>query len=303
MIEVNKIASLTGHQNPIYALEASKKPGIIFTAGNDKGIVEWSLKRMEFIKVLMPVPTSVYSLHALSFAPILASGERSGRVNIFDFEQQRVTAVFNHHNKPVFALASINQKRELLASSEDGTVSVVDPVNNNLLYNFQVSKEMVRCIAVSPDEKLVAFGCKDNLIRVYNVDDYSFVTEINGHTLPITSLSFSPDGNRLLSGSRDAQLKIWNVSDFNLIENIAAHLFAIYDIKFHASLPYFATASQDKSIKIWDSETFKLRKIISREKGYESHSHSINKIIWDAETGNLISTGDDKAVILWEVKF
>ncbi|WP_207420410.1 WD40 repeat domain-containing protein [Desertivirga brevis] len=303
MIEVNRLALLTGHQNPIYALEPSLKPGLFFTAGNDKGIVEWSSKKQEFLKVLMPVNSSVYSLHALSFAPILASGERSGRINLFDFVDQRVKASLNHHNKPVFALSSVERKRELLATSEDGTVSIIDPANADLIYKFEVSKETVRCLAISPDEKLVAFGSKDNVIRIFDVEDYSLVAELRDHTMPVTSLQFSPDGLKLLSGSRDAQLKIWNVNDFSILETIPAHLFAIYDIKYHPNLPYFATASQDKSIKIWDSETYKLKKIISREKGFESHSHSVNKIFWERETFNLISVGDDKNVIIWGVEF
>ena len=44
MISVEKIAELTGHGNPIFTLELSQKPGILFTGGNDKGLVEWSLK-------------------------------------------------------------------------------------------------------------------------------------------------------------------------------------------------------------------------------------------------------------------
>jgi len=40
MITVEIIAELTGHSNPIFTLELSQKPGILFTGGNDKGVVE-----------------------------------------------------------------------------------------------------------------------------------------------------------------------------------------------------------------------------------------------------------------------
>jgi centriolar protein POC1 len=52
---VEKTAELTGHSNPIFTLELSQKPGILFTGGNDKGLVEWSLKTNAFIKVMFPV--------------------------------------------------------------------------------------------------------------------------------------------------------------------------------------------------------------------------------------------------------
>ena len=31
---------------------------------------------------------------------------------------------------------------------------------------------MVRAISISPDERTVAFGCKDNRIRIYSLEDY-----------------------------------------------------------------------------------------------------------------------------------
>jgi WD40 repeat protein len=57
----------------------------------------------------------------------------------------------------------------------------------------------------------------------------------------------------------------------------------------------------DKSIKIWDAADFRLRKNISREKGYPSHMLSINKLAW---TGNqLLSVSDDKVIIRWALTF
>jgi WD40 repeat protein len=303
MVEVKQAALLSGHQNPVYAVEASQKPGIIFTAGNDKGVVEWRLRDMSFIKVIMPVKSSVYTLHCPLAAPILAVGELSGCITLFNFTEQKIVAELKHHVLPIFDLKSVTRKNELLASSEDGTVSVINLLSYQLIYNFKVSNLTVRCIAVNPDESLVAFGCKDNTVRIYSLEDYSFITELTEHTLPITSLEFSKDGNYLLSGGRDAKLKIWNVNDYSLTETIVAHMFAIYDIKFHPTKPYFATSSRDKSIKIWDANTFKLKKVISREKGIESHSHSVNKICWENSTELLISVSDDTRVMVWEVEF
>ncbi|MGB4399053.1 MAG: WD40 repeat domain-containing protein [Daejeonella sp.] len=300
MIDIKLLATLSGHQNPIFTAENSQKAGILFTAGNDRGVVEWSLKSMSFIKVMFPVRSSVYSLHCPAGAPLLIAGERNGQVDVFDFREQKVTHMLQHHKLPVFDIKTVPSKNELLLSSEDGIVSVWDLLSMQILYSFKVCATTVRVISISPNEKTVAFGCKDNIIRIYRLDDYSLISELDQHTLPVTSLQFSPDGKFLLSGSRDAQLKIWNTSDFTLYENVAAHLFSIYSIAFHPKLPFFATASRDKSIKIWNAEDFSLKKTLSIEKGYEMHRLSVNKVLWDTEN-RLISVGDDKMVKVWEV--
>jgi len=301
MISVQKTAELTGHGNPIFTLELSQKPGILFTGGNDKGLVEWSLKTNSFIKVLFPVTSSIYAIHCPAEHPVLFAGLRNGEVLVFDFIKQQLLPALRHHQKPVFDIRSVNGKQELLIASEDGTVSVRSLKTLELLHFFKVSDDTIRSISISPDEKRVAFGCRSNQIHIYDLLDYSLIKTLHGHTLPVFSVQYSPSGDYLVSGSRDAQLKIWDTKSYSLVDSIAAHLFAINDIAFHPSLPYFATASMDKSIKIWRADDFKLHKTISREKGFEAHQLSVNKLAWN--DNQLISVSDDKKIMVWNINF
>jgi WD40 repeat protein len=47
--------TLSGHKNPVYAISDGLDNHTFYTAGNDKGVVEWSLETMAFVKVLVPV--------------------------------------------------------------------------------------------------------------------------------------------------------------------------------------------------------------------------------------------------------
>jgi centriolar protein POC1 len=301
MITVQKTAELTGHSNPIFTLELSQKPGVLFTVGNDKGVVEWNLETNAFIKVMFPVPASVYAIHCPVGYPLMFAGLRTGEVLVFDFIQQKITHRLRHHIKPIFDIKSSVRKDELLIASEDGTVSVWSLKTLELVHTIRVSNDTVRCITVNPAEDRVAFGCRDNRVVIYDLEDYSLIKELTGHTMAVFSLQYSPNGEYLVSGSRDAQIKIWDNKTYALIQNIPAHLFAINHIAFHSTRPYFATASMDKSIKIWDAADFKLRKIISREKGFASHALSINKLAWNGE--QLLSASDDKKIMVWDIAF
>jgi centriolar protein POC1 len=298
---IEKLTELTGHSNPIYTLELSQKPDILFSGGNDKGLVEWSLKEMAFIKVMFPVNASIYALHCPAGYPLMFAGLRSGQVLVFDFIQQKIIKGLNHHTKPVFDIKSVPGKKELLVASEDGSVSVWHLDTLELLHKVKVSHDTIRSIAVSPDEKHMALGCRDNSVSIYSLEDYTLVTTLAGHTMAVFSTAYTPNGKYILSGSRDAQLKIWDAKTFTLVKNIPAHLFAINHIACHPAQPLFATASMDKSIKIWDAEDFRLVKIISREKGYPAHVLSVNKLAWNGD--QLLSGGDDKVVMVWDIKY
>lgn len=301
MITVQKTAELTGHSNPIFTLALSQKPGILFSGGNDKGVVEWSLKTNSFIKVMFPVPASVYTIYCPEGFPLMFVGLRTGDVAVFDFLQQKVITILKHHTKPVFDIKSVSSKKELLVASEDGTVSIWNMATLQLLHTINVSNDTVRCISITPNEKQAAFGCRDNQIKIYDVEDYSLIKTLHGHTMAVFSLQYSLAGDYLVSGSRDAQVKIWDSISYNQIQNTPAHLFAVNSIAFHPTLPYFATASMDKSIKLWGSDDFKLYKVISREKGYPGHVLSINKLVWNGD--DLISVSDDKKIIVWNIQF
>ncbi len=301
MIRVTPTAAFMGHQQPVYSVVNSQKPHIFFTAGTDRGIVEWSLKTHDFVKVMFPVEQSVYALHCPQEVPILVAGERNGKFSVFNFVSQTLIHQIHLHQAAIFDIASLTGKNELLVASEDGTLSVWDMANFNQKNRLQLSEEALRCMSISPDERYVAIGGKDHKIYLYHAADFSLVKVLDGHSMGITSLRFSPCGNYLLSGSRDAQLTVWELSNFSLKERIAAHLFAIYDIQYSPDATLFATASRDKSIKIWDSATFKLLKTISKEKGFEAHSHSVNKLAWSSFNNELISVGDDRKVVSWEI--
>jgi WD40 repeat protein len=293
------LETLAGHQNPIYALADAVVADRFYSAGNDKGIVEWSLTEMAFVRVLVPVQSSVYALHRLN--NMLFIGQKSGVILVFDLLANKVLATLRHHKKGVFDLKTLVSKGELLSTGEDGLVAVWSLKDFSLLYDFQVIAQVIRVISISNDEKELALGAKDAVIRIYNTEDFSLLREVHGHSLPVTSIAYSPSGDYMISGSRDAQLKVWSLPGYELIKNIPAHLFSIYSIVFHPTLPYFASCSQDKSIKLWSSVDFKLIKILSNEKGTQGHFHSINKMMWSADGRYLISTGDDRHVMIWSL--
>lgn len=289
--------TLIGHSNPIYALSSAVDPDRFYSAGNDKGVVEWSLSSMTYVKILLPVQSSVYALHR--FNELLFIGQRSGTILVYNTKTDLLQARLDHHKKGVFDIKSIPSKNELISTGEEGKVVVWSLTDFSMLYEFPVLDNTLRVLEISKDEKIIAIGAKDGLIRLYNADDYSLLKVLKGHTLPITSIQFDPSGAYMISGSRDAQLKIWRVLDFEHQKNIPAHLFSIYSIIFHPTLPYFASCSQDKSIKLWSSKDFRLLKILSNEKNTGGHFHSINHMMWSADGQYLISTGDDRHVMIW----
>lgn len=300
-LEIHKAGTLAGHQNPIFTVANGPEPTMLFTAGNDKGVVQWNMETLAFERILHPVQSSVYALHLLPGTTLMAIGTRSGLVSIVDIATGEAVAQLKHHDRPVFDIKSFRKKPELVLSSEDGTVSVWDANDFRLLYHFKVAEQTVRAIAISEEEETIVFGTKDGKLKIYSALDYGLTAEITAHTMPVTALAFSPDGRLLLTGGRDAQLNVLNTADFSTVHSFTPHMFTVYAIKYHPTLPIFATASRDKSAKLWAAEDFRLLRVISFEKGLDSHLLSVNDLIWNTHRNQLVTVSDDKRAMIWNV--
>src|SRR5690554_6280949 len=104
--EIHKAGMLTGHQNPIFTVENGPEPTMLFTAGNDKGVVQWNIETLAFERILYPVQSSVYALHSLPGTTLIAIGTRSGLVRIVDIATGKSVAQLEHHGRPVFDIKS-----------------------------------------------------------------------------------------------------------------------------------------------------------------------------------------------------
>ena len=63
---------------------------------------------------------------------------------------------------------------------------------------------------------------------------------------------------------------------------------------------FFATGSRDKTIKIWNADNFELLLRIDNAKN-KGHTQSVNKLLWSDFNNYLVSTGDDKAIMVWKI--
>lgn len=294
-----KASTLPGHSNPIYTVISHPFKPLFYTAGNDKGIVEWDIQTKLHTRVFKNVKRTVYALAIVEESNSLYAGCNDGSLLIFDLETANLKATLSL-GSPIFCLKYVSEKKEMLCTTDKGTIFILSTVDNKLIHQFQSGDAKVRSVAIHNKLGLLVSVSNDEYVRMYRLDDFTLIEEFRAHANGVGSVSFSPDGTQLITGGRDAHLNIYNVFDCSLVQKFAAHLFAIYQITFHPTQPFFATASRDKSIKIWRSEDFSLYKVLSIEKAREGHILSVNDIAWSNDGANLLSVGDDKQVKVWD---
>jgi WD40 repeat protein len=118
----------------------------------------------------------------------------------------------------------------------------------------------VNTVAFSPNCGLLASGCDDGLVRMWD-RIYGRCVTLEGHTRSIRSVKFSPDGNILASGSEDGTTRLWKLADHSCrLLNSGAGVNAI---AFSPDGACLASGGRGGDIILWDANDGRFIRSIS----------------------------------------
>ncbi|CAM9108137.1 unnamed protein product [Choristocarpus tenellus] len=164
------------------------------------------------------------------------------------------------------------------------------------------------CVALSPDDKTVFSGSKDNSIVRWDVETGKrtlvrprwrklpggTVPDVKAHSNEVLALAVSGDGRYLVSGGRDRLVHVWDCRTDELVESFRGHQDAVSTLAFRSNSLALFSGSHDRCVKHWDLN----------EMGYVEtmfgHQSEINAI--DAcHKERAVTGGRDRTVRLWKV--
>jgi WD40 repeat protein len=298
-VTVQKLHSLSGHTDCVYALHPAGDGRRFFSAGGDGMVVLWDLESPGEGDLIARVPRSVYAIHELPLAGMLVVAQNFEGLHLIDWNEKKERATLKLPPASYFDIQS--HGNDLFVASGDGSVVQVDVEQWRIKNRLVHSAKSARTLALNPRKGEMAVGYSDFSLRVFDLDSGLLRAEWPAHSNSVFTLAYSPDGDYLLSGSRDARLKVWDASNFRLHHEVVAHMFAINHIAFSPDGRHFVTCSRDRSIKVWEREGWNLLKVIDKAR-HAGHGTSVNKLWWSPYNKNLVSAGDDRSVAVWSLQ-
>jgi WD40 repeat protein len=300
MLKVNKITQLSGHSAAVYVLVNGSREGTVFTGSADNFVAAWDLENLQADQFAVKLDATVYSVCFIEEFNWLVIGLITGAIHVIDLKSKQEVKHFTHHKAGVFDIQYSTVHKCFYTVSADGSFSIWDAATLQLQRTITLGSDKLRSIALNADHSLIAIAGGDTKIRLFDTQLYNELYTLEGHEKSVNTVRFHPNGKWLMSGGWDAHLRFWDVEDgFKLIRSIPAHNFAIYSIVFSPDEKLCATGSRDKTLKIWDASSFELIQRLNRKAG--GHLNSVNKLYWSDYKNYLISTGDDRSLIVWEV--
>jgi WD40 repeat protein len=296
---VEKIHTLTGHNDCVYTLQPGDKPQLFFSAGGDGIVALWDLESPDVAQQIARLPNSVYALHYHTETNLVIAGHNYEGIHLLDWKERKELRSLKISTAAIFDIQSFGNT--LFVATGDGAVTVVDLDSWAIKKKLTCSEKSARVIVVNPVFGELAVGYSDYSIRVFDLNNLALKKEWMAHQNSVFTLAYTADFKVLVSGSRDAKLKAWDVTNnYTQRGEVAAHLYAINHIAFSPDGNHFATSSMDKSIKIWNTAELRLLKVIDKAR-HAGHGTSVNKLLWTSFNNQLVSGSDDRSISVWDI--
>ncbi|KAG9032408.1 hypothetical protein FRB95_001529 [Tulasnella sp. JGI-2019a] len=157
----------------------------------------------------------------------------------------------------------------------------------------------VKCIAVSPDGKMIVSGSDDNTLRLWDAKTGAAIGQVmDGHTSSINCVAVSPDSNTIVSGSRDCTLRLWHGKTGAAVgQTMEGHTGWVKCVAVSPDGTTIVSGSSDTTLRLWDTKTGKAIGQVLK-----GHTSSVKCVAISPDSKTIISGSDDTTLRLWDAK-
>jgi len=162
----------------------------------------------------------------------------------------------------------------------------------------------IRSVCFSPDDKQLATGAEDKLVRIFDVKTQQLLRSLVGHTMEIFSVDWTSTGQYILSGSGDKSIRVWDAQEgtcvFNMIKNNGKSEGpnGITCVAISPDNHIAAAGSLDKSIRFWGIQK---GNFLGQFAGTSGHADSVYAVAFSPDGQFLASGSLDDTLRLWDL--
>ncbi|XP_035764298.1 telomerase protein component 1 [Neolamprologus brichardi] len=180
----------------------------------------------------------------------LATTSFDGRIEVWDIENGCRTDVIDGHTNMITGSDVTADKKHLATVSLDCMIKVWSSDKGTEVSSV-LSRSPMNCVTFEPKGHLLAAGCWNGNVIMWNWLKNKKLTSLCGHTRSVRSLSFSPYSSMLCSGSVSGEVRVWSVPTSTCVGCFQAHCEATESLTFLAEGSMLLSAGSDHMLNLW----------------------------------------------------
>ncbi|XP_051276117.1 telomerase protein component 1 [Dicentrarchus labrax] len=180
----------------------------------------------------------------------LATTSFDGRIEIWDIENGCRAALIDAHTNVITASDISADRKNIATVSLDFMLKVWSSAKGHEVAALP-SISPLNCVAFDPEDHLLAAGCWNGNVIVWNWLQNKTVMSLSGHRRSVRSLSFSSSSSMLCSGSISGEVRVWSVPTSTCVGCFQAHSGATEALTFLDDGSMLLSAGSDHKLQLW----------------------------------------------------
>eukprot|EP00884_Botryococcus_braunii_P017552 jgi/Botrbrau1/4480/Bobra.0220s0014.1 len=195
---------------------------------------------------------NINTLEAVS-ACVLASGDDDGQVRVWDMRQADSVACFGAHTDYISAMTLAQEGGSLLATSGDGTLSVMDLRARKVSTRSEDAEDELLCVAVVKGGRKVVCGSLNGPLPIYSWGQFSDMSDrIPGHPGSVDAM-VRLDDDTIVTGCADGLLRAVSIFPNKLLCVLGRHSGqSVERLALSESQRVLVSVGLGNSLKMWD---------------------------------------------------
>jgi len=229
---------------------------------------------------------------------VLFSGWQDGKIRAHEAEHGNILwAMDNCHRGGVSALALSNNSKFLVSGGEEGEVRVWEIRTREMFLHLKQHTATVTSLQIYADDTQVLSASRDRTIYLWDLHAQARTRALTQRMGGLNCIALHPKGQLLLSVGQEKRIGLWDVRQSAPIQmfDVSTPPNEQMTIAINSEGTMFATAGADGKVRLW---RFKDAALLCEGVG---HSGAVRALLFSPDGKQLISTGQDGAILVWNV--
>uniref|UniRef100_A0A4W3J426 WD repeat domain 90 n=1 Tax=Callorhinchus milii TaxID=7868 RepID=A0A4W3J426_CALMI len=203
----------TFNSGPAIAINSISVSAAFCATGSDDGYLRlWPLDfSTVFLEAEHESPVSVVNIDPNGLKVLAATC--TGNLGYLDISSRGYTTLMRSHTDRILASSMDGIRRHLVTVSEDGTIRVWELDSMQQFYDFVSPGEIPCAVNYHPIQQIFACGFNSGVVRIFNVENSSLLSEQRQHRGQVIGLLFSPNGEYLYSAGSLGSLALYDATE------------------------------------------------------------------------------------------
>lgn len=213
-------------------------------------------------------------------------------LNISDWKESKAIKT----ESPIVNICISSDSKILVTNHYDNITRLWSVPDLKILKTIDNKKSSINFSAISPNNKLLASGCNDNKILIWDLNLSTKPVILKGHLKAVRSLLFYNNGETLISSGEDGTIRIWDIIKQKEVKFFKAHSLPIHSITISPDERFLVSGGAGKVIRLWDISNW------TEIASFKATDEEINSICFHPDSLTLAAASIDGEIKTWDLQ-